>query len=68
MRGLSERVGPAWGTSAEEIPMECGSGSEGQGHWWQCTPVAGSVQSLALGCTDVTETLQVRAWCTAGVA
>ena len=65
MRGLSERVGPAWGTSAEEIRMECGSGSEGQGHWWQCTPVAGSVQSHALGCRDVTETLQVPAWCTA---
>ena len=65
MRGLSERVGPAWGTSAEEIRMECGGGREGQRHWWQCTPVAASVQSHTLGCRDVTETLQVPAWCTA---
>ena len=51
MRGLSERVGPAWGTSAEEIRMECGSGGQGRG---QCTPVTGRVQSHALECIDVT--------------
>ena len=55
MRGLS--VSHAWGASAEEIPMECGAGA--------LVAVHPCGRQGAVTCRDVTETLQVSAWCTA---
>ena len=64
MRGLSERVGPAWGTSAErkrkyEWSVEAGEKGTGTG---------GSAPLWQAACSHMhsdAETLQVPAWCTA---
>ena len=55
----ANRVGRAWGASAEEIQMNCGR--------WVGALVAVHPcgRQRVVTCTDVTETLQVRAWCTA---